>query len=299
MHNTDSYLVHRWLHDHAGILHRDLGPNNIMYRKVKGKIHGVLADYDLASLRSSLTLDRTKTSQQRTGTPPFMAHGLLKGNDPIHLYRHDLESLFYTMLILATHYEIRAPGEDGGGMQIMEGELHFQDWFETTNYNSLARMKFSFLGDMLETFKPSPSLKGFRGWLSKLRIMFHRGFTAKNAHKLLQVNKEQSDDDEESDDEESNHKESNHKESDDEESDDEESDDGDSDDEVTPCHYDDETLGGHVTYSAFIKTARKLSGKLRGLVIRYDPPQAPPSIRIGTAGYSSSPHLSLTPLYSN
>ena len=30
-----------------------------------------------------------------------MAHGLLDGSDPIHLYRHDLESLFYTTLILA------------------------------------------------------------------------------------------------------------------------------------------------------------------------------------------------------
>ena len=289
MHDADWYLVHRWLHDHAGILHRDLGPNNIMYRKVKGKIHGVLADYDLASLRATLTLDRTKTSQQRTGTPPFMAYGLLKGNDPIHLYRHDLESLFYTILILATHYEIRAPGKEGGGMRVREEQQCFQDWFETTNYDVLATMKSGFVTE-LHPFQPSPSFNSFRSWLSKLRVMFHRGFTAKNAQKLLQEIKGQSDDDEESDDKEpddkeSNHKESNHKESDDEESDDEESDDEEPDneepdDEVTPLHYDDETLGGHVTYSAFIKTARKLSGKLRGLAIRYDPPRTPPSIGI-------------------
>ena len=268
-HDTDSYSVHRWLHDHAGILHRDLGPNNIMYRKVKGKIHGVLADYDLASLRSTLTLDRTKTSQQRTGTPPFMAHGLLKGNDPIHLYRHDLESLFYTMLILATHYEIRAPGKEGGGMRVREEQQCFQDWFETTNYDVLATMKSGFVTE-LQPFQPSPSLNSFRSWLWNLQNMFHQGFMAKNAHRFSQRRKGQSNN------EESGHEESDNKESNDEESGDEEPDDEEPDDEVTPSHYDDETLGGHVTYSAFIKTARKLSGKLRGLAIRYDPPQTPP-----------------------
>ena len=93
---------------------------------------------------------------------------------------------------------------------------------------------------------------------------------AKNAHRFSQRRKGQSDN------EESGHEESDNKESNDEESGDEEPGDEGPDDEVTPSHYDDETLGGHVTYSAFIKTARKLSGKLRGLAIRYDPPQTPP-----------------------
>ena len=48
-------------------------------------------------------------------------------------------------------------------------------------------------------------------------------------------------------------------------------------DEETVPPFDDETLGGYVTYSALIQTVRNLAGKLQGLVIRYDPPQAPSS----------------------
>ena len=214
-----------------------------MYRKIKGNIHGVLADYDLASLRSTLTLDRTKTSQQRTGTPPFMAHGLLNGNDPIHLYRHDLESLFYTMLILATHYEIRAPGKEGRGMEVLEGELRFQAWFETSDYNGVGERKFSFLVDLLQTFKPSPSFENFFGWLRSLRTMFNRGLTEKNVYISSLGDGE------------------------------------DGGDDARPS-FDDETLGGHVTYSALIQTVRNLTGELRGLDIRYDPPRAPPSAEI-------------------
>ena len=206
-----------------------------MYRKIKGKVHGVLADYDLASWRSALTLDRTKTSHQRTGTPPFMAYGLLDGSDPIHLYRHDVESLFYTMLILATHYEIRAPGEEDGGIRVLEGDLRFQDWFETTNYNRLSAGKADFFA-RLKAFEPSPSFADFRGWLRSIRKMFNRGFTEKNIHESSLEDQEPGDR------------------------------------EMVPP-FDDETLGGYITYSALIRTARSLAGKLRGLIIRYDPPQ--------------------------
>ena len=79
---------------------------------VEEKVCGVLTDFDLASWTNTLNQDYTKTSQQRTGTPPpHITHGLLDGSDGLHLYRHDLESLFYIMLILATHYKVRAPGE--------------------------------------------------------------------------------------------------------------------------------------------------------------------------------------------
>jgi serine/threonine protein kinase len=53
-----------------------------MYRMIEEKVHGVLADFDLASRMALMDDDYTKTSQQRTGTPPFMAHGLLDGTDP-------------------------------------------------------------------------------------------------------------------------------------------------------------------------------------------------------------------------
>ena len=209
-----------------------------MYRKIKGKVHGVLADYDLASWRSTLTLDRTKTSHQRTGTPPFMAHGLLDGSDPIHLYRHDLESLFYTMLILATHYEIQVPGEEGGGMRVLEGDLRFQAWFETSDYNGLGERKSDFFTKS-KPFQPSLSFASFNGWLRSIRTMFNRGFNEKSIYTgLLDAQ-------------------------------------GPEDEETVPP-FDDETLGGYVTYSALIQTVRNLAGKLQGLIIRY-PPQTPSS----------------------
>ena len=39
--------------------------------------------------------------------------------------------------------------------------------------------------------------------------------------------------------------------------------------------FDDETLGGHITYSALINLVPKLKGELEGLVVRHNPP--PPS----------------------
>ena len=112
---THTRLVHRWLYEKVGILHRDLSLTNIMCRMVNKQVCGVLTDFDLLSWTASLTGDYTKTSQQQTRTPPYMAHGSLGGVDPIHLYRHDLESLFYIMLILATHYKIVTLGRKKNG----------------------------------------------------------------------------------------------------------------------------------------------------------------------------------------
>ncbi|KAF9459059.1 hypothetical protein BDZ94DRAFT_1149964, partial [Collybia nuda] len=95
---------HRWLHDYPRILHRDISAGNIMYRIVEGKVHGVLNDLDLSSLREDVERG-TPTSHQRTGTPPYMATELLQAaggtkSPTRHLYRHDLESLTYVILML-------------------------------------------------------------------------------------------------------------------------------------------------------------------------------------------------------
>jgi hypothetical protein len=242
--------VHRWLRDHAGILHRDLSLNNIMYRIIKQmndagvaeeKVYGVLADYDLASWTRSLTPDYTKTSQQRTGTPPYMAHGLLDGSDSLHLYRHDVESLFYIMLILATHHEIQAPEkEKNGGVRMREGELPYRRWFDQPLYEDLASFKQTFFLK-LNDLDLSPSFKDFRGWLTDLRRSFRQGFRSREDYKdeLDQLKR-----------------------------------DGGSEDGTTPT-FDDETLGGHIRYSALIGPARKLRGKLEGLIIRCGPPPPP------------------------
>lgn len=50
--------------------------------------------------------------------------------------------------------------------------------------------------------------------------------------------------------------------------------------EVTSPEFDEETLGGHLTYSVLVNPARHLTGKLKGLVVRYDPPPPPPPTSI-------------------
>ncbi|KAF9647592.1 hypothetical protein BDM02DRAFT_3187837 [Thelephora ganbajun] len=149
----DVACIHRWLWEKAEILHRDLSLNNTTYRIIKGKVYGVLTDFDLASRTAPLMPGYTKTSEQRIGTP-YTAHGLLDGIDALHIYRHDVESLFYVMLILATHHEIETPGKEGsGGVRTRRGleELPYQEWFDQSSYKALASFKqtsFSRLGEL-------------------------------------------------------------------------------------------------------------------------------------------------------
>jgi hypothetical protein len=226
-----------------------------MYRLIKRKVHGVLADFDLASRIVLMTKDYTSTSQQRTGTPPFMAVGLLDGIDPIHLYRHDMESLFYIMLILATRYEIRAPKKGkGGGVWIRQEQRPFEKWFDQPSYEDLASFKKAFFLDF-EHLNLSPTFEDFHGWLLHLQASFISGFQAKSQHdfqrkiqqRLLAGTSEQAGD------------------------------------KAKFTTFDDETLGGHVTYSSLIRPARHLTGALEGLVVRYDPPSPLPPSSTGAA----------------
>jgi len=234
----------------AGILHRDLSMNNIMYRIIEGKVYGVLTDYDLSSWVASLNSNYTKTSQQRTGTPPFMARELLDGTEALHLYRHDVESLFYIMLILATHYEIQVP-EDGrsGGVQVRSGKLPFERWFGQPSYEDLASFKQTFFSSS-GNLELSPSFEGLRGWLLRLRKAFSLGYAAKQHHRQQQqfLLEDQMD--------------------------------GPSD-EGTLAIFDDETLGRHVDYSALINPVRSLKGELEGLVVHYEPTLPPPQAPTG------------------
>jgi hypothetical protein len=229
-----------------------------MYRMIERKVYGVLTDFDLASRTVLMDDDYTRTSQQRTGTPPFMAVGLLDGTDPLHLYRHDMESLFYIMLILAAHYEIQAPKKgEAGGLRVRNGlqELPYQTWFDQPFYKGLAAYKQTFLLNF-EHLNLSPTFEDFRGWLPHLQASFTSGFQAKSRHDFQQKMRQQmlvgtSEK---------------------------------AGDKAEPVAFDDETLDGHVTYSALIRPARHLTGALEGLVIRYDPPSPLPPPSTGAAG---------------
>ena len=249
---TTLHVVHRWLYIYAGILHRDLSPNNIMCRfmmeadgegKEERKVHGVLADYDLSSLVENMKLDYTRTSQQRTGTPPYMAHELLLESSPIHLYRHDLESLFYIMLLMAARHTIRTPaGEAKPRVAMRESRrLPYQDWFDEPRYNMLGLCKWG-LFSKTQSIEVSPDFEDFFPWLVDLQQCFENGFKLQPSpnNTLVQLAWRPA--------------------------------------VQQPAEFDDETLGGFITYANILAAVPYLSGKLKGLIVR-DPgyPSAPAS----------------------
>ena len=74
-----------------------------MYRKVEGKIVGVLNDFDLASTHQSAT------GTERTGTVPFMALDLLDDlalqGHVKHAYQHDAESFIWVLIWISLRYD--------------------------------------------------------------------------------------------------------------------------------------------------------------------------------------------------
>ena len=234
--------VHHWLYEHAGILHRDLSIRNTMWRFIKEKnargegeqrVYGVLTDFDLSSWVDSLNSDYKKTSQQRTGTPPYMAHELLGGSSPIHLYRHDLESFFYIMLLIGTRHEIGIPQDESEPRVVMRRSkgLPFQTWFNEQCYDTLGSLKWSFLSKM-QPIRLSSVFEDFRPWLEDLQLCFSQGFTLRSSS----INR------------------------------------GSvpwrAAAEPAAARFDDETLGGWVTYAKIIAPVPHFTGELEGLVIR-------------------------------
>ena len=209
------------------------------------KVYGVLTDYDLSSWKEDLKKDYRSTSQQRTGTPPYMAQEILKGTSGTHLYRHDVESLFYVMLLVMARHTI-IPTDGGPGaktkFQVVMREdkkpLPYQKWFNMRDYDTLGSTKGTFFTDS-QAIELSPVFEDFRPWLADLQYDFSRGFNSKNTHSTNQKPSERTL-------------------------------------RVaggvapTPDPFDDETLGGNVTYSNVIDSTRYLRGQLEGLIVRHD-----------------------------
>ncbi|KAK7453967.1 hypothetical protein VKT23_011479 [Stygiomarasmius scandens] len=153
---------HRWLYDHLHILHRDISIQNIMVRRVGDKIFGVLDDPDLAS---ELTKQQDAISKHRTGTRPFMAYELLEpgSSRTRHLYRHDLESIFYVMLCLCCRYDMY-------GRKVTE---EYQRWY-TGTHELVAASKFHLVAAGLTDWKPHVTIAftNFYQILIDLRKLF-------------------------------------------------------------------------------------------------------------------------------
>ena len=213
------------------------------------KIYGVLTDYDLSSWKEDLKNGCTGASQRLTGTPPYMAQELLQGTSDTHLYRHDVESLFYIVLLLGARHTIvpvKGGSDTDARIQVVmrEDALPYRSWFSTQNYGTVGCVKWSFLWNC-KPIELSPAFEDFRPWLTALRYVFSKGFKSRPDEEgpppfMLRRA-------------------------------------GGSGAEVTPTPtpFDDETLGGYIDYSTIIEPTHDLEGQLEGLIIRYDPTSSP------------------------
>ena len=178
-----------------------------------------------------------------------MAFELLQGTSTTHLYRHDLESLFYIMLLVAAHHTITlteggSNTEPKGRVVTREGILPYRKWFDTQDHETLGSIKESFFSSKRKwPIELSPTFEAFRPWLKEMRRNFAKGFNCKNQDSTT--------------DEEVNWREKQAGKSA-------------SDATSTPVPFDDEALNGRVDYSTVIEPTRRLKGELKGLIIPYD-----------------------------
>ena len=135
-----------------------------MFWRVNGRIIGILLDFDLATITEGEGRPTDQTSRFRTGTPSFMAIDLLEGADGPHLYRYDLESFFYVLVYIGSHYNAgqRAPKP-------------YPEWRLSTNAD-MERLKRRFIArfggfNLTAMYMP---LK--RRWLYRMWRMFRGGY---------------------------------------------------------------------------------------------------------------------------
>ena len=216
------------------------------------KVYGVLIDFDISSWKEDLENCSNGTSQQHMGSLPYMAYELLTGMSTTRLYRHDFESLFCVMLLVAARYTLVPANGDsnaGGNFQMVrrEGTRPYQRWFDTQDYETLGCIKNSFFRNR-GAIELSPAFEDFRPWLKDLRLCLSKGFKYKICHPSNEGKRPSWRRKAEG-----------------------------SASGVTPfpVPFDNETLGGHVDYSSIVQSTRYLKGELGGLVVRYETPLPP------------------------
>ncbi|KAK0211856.1 hypothetical protein IW262DRAFT_1412093 [Armillaria fumosa] len=175
----DILQCHRWLLDHPKILHRDISMTNVMYRRRKGQVCGVLNDFDLSSFYPLLE----SSSLHRTGTAPYMSRDLLKPADVAHLYRHDIEASFYVLTMLCCRYEIGLSDKNPviHELKVEQGQqTPFAGWFNrSVTWDMLSDMKTGFLSSEM-AIPASKSFTAFLPWLQDIRYAFGNGYQAVN-----------------------------------------------------------------------------------------------------------------------
>ena len=92
------------------------------------------------------------------------------------MYRHDLESLFYIMLLTAARHTIETPEGEEKPRVIMRrsGNLPFERWFNQPLFDMLGSLKATFLLKM-QPITLSRTFRDFLPWLRGLQLCFSTG----------------------------------------------------------------------------------------------------------------------------
>lgn len=152
--NASKSTGHHTAAKYGKVLHRDISENNLLWTN-DTRVIGVLNDWDLATPVDAVG----NSTNHRTGTGPFMAYDLLGAEPPAHLYRHDLESLFYVLIWAAVHYNLDS---DVPYSRVVDPAL--KQW--TGDYGEARVAKHAFLGD------PEPVLHNIRPVFEPLRAFW-------------------------------------------------------------------------------------------------------------------------------
>lgn len=144
-----------------------------------GIICGVLNDFDLSSYRDDLGA----TSRHRTGTRPFMSFELLKndkeGRPPQHLYRHDLESILYAVLLLTRCHQLDETLPEGGSQLVRVACPKLDGWVHLP-CDRLQSEKELFFTTSDPKIEPTTTFKESKPWLKRLYNIFRTGFRAQS-----------------------------------------------------------------------------------------------------------------------
>lgn len=167
----DAIQGHQSLYEVGKILHRDLNPSNIIIasNKSKGASHkGILIDFDSAK---DLSTGPGSKQYESIETQLFKAIGVLQAYLPEnpHTYRHDLESLFYTFLFLATCHRPVPPGEN---QLQLPSNCTISNWTLGRPFEQANRKMNSMLNDIefaLITSEFTPEFKKLTGLAEELR----------------------------------------------------------------------------------------------------------------------------------
>ncbi|KAK7028557.1 other 1 protein kinase [Favolaschia claudopus] len=161
------FKSYRWLYEAAGIMHRDIRLTTLTYRKLSsGETHGVLDGFNLAVLVHEHSLHHRLETP-----PPLLAFDLLSAAPPTeYLYRHDLETLFYALLLISCHYE--------DGAQIAPDRQPFTDWHELNPVLRADKVNFFFEG--VNEWAPTAQFQNLRRPILYLRRMFRDGIIARD-----------------------------------------------------------------------------------------------------------------------